>query len=53
MSKPRDERQNDLFRPPLDAPPVRLAGEIDWEFLSGPFSSVCTAGAGQPPLPTR
>jgi IS5 family transposase len=59
MSKPRDERQNDLFRPPLDAiidlrhPLVRLAGEIDWTFLSGRFSSVCAAGPGQPPLPTR
>lgn len=59
MSKPRDERQNDLFRPPLDEiidmrhPLVRLAGEIDWEFLSERFNSVCTAGPGQPPLPTR
>lgn len=59
MSKPRDDRQKDLFRPPLDAiidlghPLVRLAGEIDWEFLSGRFSSVCTSGPGQPPLPTR
>jgi IS5 family transposase len=59
MSKPRDDRQKDLFRPPLDEiidmghPLVRLAGEIDWEFLGGRFASVCTSGPGQPPLPTR
>ena len=32
---------------------MRLAGEIDWEFLAGRFSSVCGVGPGQPPLPTR
>lgn len=59
MSKPRDERQKDLFRPPLDEiidlghPLARLAREIDWGFLDGRFSSVCRAGPGQPPLPTR
>jgi hypothetical protein len=59
MSKPRDDRQNDLFRPALDQiinlghPLVRLAGEIDWEFLAGRFGSVCQQGPGQPPLPTR
>ena len=59
MSKPRDRRHKDLFRPPLDQildlghPLVRLAEEIDWDFLEGRFSSVCRAGAGQPPLPTR
>jgi transposase, IS5 family len=59
MSKPRDERQKDLFRPSLDAiidlnhALVRLAQEIDWEFLSARFSSVCSEGSGQPPLPTR
>jgi transposase, IS5 family len=59
MSKPRDDRQNDLFRPALDQivnlghPLVRLAGEIDWEFLAGRFGSVCHEGPGQPPLPTR
>jgi IS5 family transposase len=59
MSKPRDERQEDLFRPPLDAiidmghPLVRLAGEIDWAFLAGRFGSVYASGPGQPPLPTR
>ena len=36
MSKPRDERQKDLFRPALDQiidpkhPLVLLAGKIDW-----------------------
>jgi len=32
---------------------VRLAQEIDWQFLDSRFSSVCTAGDGRPPLPTR
>lgn len=59
MSKPRDDRQKDLFRPPLEEiidmghPLVRLAGLIDWTFLDGRFASVCTSGPGQPPLPTR
>jgi IS5 family transposase len=59
MSKPRDERQKDLFRPALDQiinmdhALVRLAGEIDWEFLEQRFAAVCEAGAGQPPLPAR
>jgi IS5 family transposase len=59
MSKPRDDRQKDLFRPSLDTiidlghPLVRLAQEIDWEFLSGRFGSVCSEGSGHPPLPTR
>jgi IS5 family transposase len=59
MSKPRDHRHKDLFRPPLDEiidlghPLARLAREIDWGFLDGRFSSVCRAGPGQPPLPTR
>jgi transposase, IS5 family len=56
---PRDDRQADLFRPPLEQiidlrhPLVRLSAEIDWQFLAGRFSSVCRAGPGQPPLPTR
>ena len=59
MGKPRDDRQDDLFRPRLDQiislhhPLVRLAQEIDWEFLARRFGSVCSAGPGQPPLPTR
>jgi hypothetical protein len=32
---------------------VRLAREIDWQFLDTRFAGVCTAGAGHPPLPTR
>ena len=28
-------------------------GAIDWQFLDGRFAGVCTAGPGQPPLPTR
>jgi transposase, IS5 family len=52
MSQPRDERQDDLFQPPLEKiinlrhPLIRLAREIDWGFL-------CGVGPGQPPLPTR
>ena len=59
MSQPRDDRQDDLFGPALEKiinlrhPLVRLAAEIDWEFLAGRFSSVCRVGPGQPPLPTR
>src|SRR5262249_56262277 len=58
-SQPRDDREDDLFRPLLEEiinlrhPLVRLAGEIDWDFLGGRFSSVCRVGPGQPPLPTR
>lgn len=59
MSHPRDDRQDDLFRPSLEKiinlrhPLVRLAAEIDWDFLARRFSSVCRLGPGQPPLPTR
>jgi IS5 family transposase len=59
MGKPRDDRQKDLLRPPLDEivdlghPLGRLARSIDWDFLDRRFSSVCRAGAGQPPLATR
>jgi IS5 family transposase len=59
MAKPRDDRQKDLLRPALEAiidlghPLVRLARTIDWRFLDKRFAGVCTAGAGQPPLPTR
>src|SRR5258706_7958936 len=59
MSRPRDDRQDDLFRPTLEKiinlrhPLVRLAREIDWDFLAGRFSSFCRVGPGQPPLPTR
>ena len=59
MSKPRDTRQKDLLRPPLEEivdlghPLARLAREIDWEFLDGRFGSVCRSGPGQPPLATR
>src|SRR5262249_23138911 len=54
-----DDRQDDLFRPPLEEiinlrhPLVRLAGEIDWDFLARRFSSVCRVGPGEPPVPTR
>ena len=59
MSKPRDDRQKDLFRPALDEivdpnhPLIRLGREIDWDFLDERFGSVCAAGPGHPPLPTR
>jgi IS5 family transposase len=32
---------------------VRLAEEIDWDFLAGRFRPVYRVGPGQPPLPTR
>jgi IS5 family transposase len=59
VSQPRDDRQDDLFRASLEAiinlrhPLVRLAAEINWDFLAKRFSSVCCVGPGQPPLPTR
>src|SRR5437660_12045216 len=59
MANPRDNRQKDLLRPALEDiidlahPLVRLAREIDWQFLDSRFASVCTSGPGQPPLPTR
>jgi IS5 family transposase len=59
MAKPRDNRQKDLLRPALDDiidlahPLVRLAREIDWQFLDSRFARVCTSGPGQPSLPTR
>ena len=59
MSQPRDDRQDDLFGPSLEKiinlrhPLVRLAAEIDWEFLAERFGSACRVGPGQPPLPTR
>jgi len=59
MAKPRDERQKDLFRPPLDRiidlahPLARLAGQIDWEFIERRLGSVYRGGPGQPPLPIR
>lgn len=59
MGKPRDDRQKDLFRPPLEAiinlrhPLVLLAEKIDWGFIERRFGSVCSPGPGQPPLPSR
>src|SRR6201981_1075661 len=61
MSQPREDRQDDLFRPLLEEiinlrHPLRggrRAGEMCWDFLAGRFSSVCRVGPGQPPLPTR
>jgi IS5 family transposase len=59
LSQPRDDRQDDLFRTSLEAiinlrhPLVRLAAEINWDFLAKRFSLVCRVGPGQPPLPTR
>jgi len=40
MSQPRDDRQDDLFHPSLEKiinlrhPLVRLAAEVDWDFLA-------------------
>jgi IS5 family transposase len=55
MSKPRDERQKDLFRPALEQiidmghPLARLAREIDWGFLEERFASACTTGPASRP----
>jgi IS5 family transposase len=59
MSRPRDERQKDLFRPALDQiidpdhPLVLLAARIDWAFLDQRLGAKFRPGEGQPPLPTR
>jgi IS5 family transposase len=59
MAKPRDDRQNDLLRPALEPvielghPLARLPQRIDWGFLDGRFSRLCTAVAGRPLSPTR
>jgi hypothetical protein len=59
MSQPRDDRQDDLFQPSLETimklrdPLVRLAKEVDWDFVGRRFGSVCSVGPGQPPLSTR
>ena len=59
MARPRDDRQKDLLRPALEEiidmshPLVRLAAQVDWQFLDGRFGSVCQPGPGQPGLPTR
>jgi transposase, IS5 family len=59
MSKPRDERQKDLFRSALDQfidmghPLVRLAQRIDWRRLEQSLDEVYRPGPGHPPLPTR
>src|SRR5262245_8700093 len=59
MSQPRDDRQDDLFQPSLERiinlrhPLVRLAREVDWDFVGRRFGSVCSVGPGQPPLSTR
>lgn len=59
MSQPRDDRQQDLFRPALEKiidmshPQVRLAQQIDWAFLEREFGEVYRPGAGHPPLPVR
>src|SRR5262249_28238370 len=53
MSQPRDDRQDDLFRPVLEEiinlrhPLVRLAGEIDWVSA---FATATTACIVYPPL---
>jgi IS5 family transposase len=59
MSQSRDDRQDHLFRSSLEAilnrrhPLVRLAAQIDRDFLAKRFGSVCRVGPGQPPLPTQ
>lgn len=59
MSKPRDLRQRDLLRPPLDEvidldhALVRLGKAVDWNLVERQFGLACRPGSGQPPLPTR
>jgi transposase, IS5 family len=59
VARSRGDRQKDPLRPALEEiidlghPLVRLAHEIDWEFLDLRFASVCAPGPGQPGLPTR
>ncbi len=59
MSKPRDERHKDLFRPGLDEiidPDhmlVRISRQIDWDRIDMRIGAVCSTGPGQPPLPSR
>jgi len=59
MSRPRDDRQDELFRPALEQiidlghPLVRLAAEVDWAFVEKRFGAGYRSGPGQPQLPTR
>jgi IS5 family transposase len=59
MSTPRDDRQNDLFRPPLERvidlrhPLAQLAQAIDWAQLNARVAAACRPGPGHPPLPPR
>jgi transposase, IS5 family len=59
MSRPRDVRQDDLFRPALDRvidlnhPLAQLAQRIDWTSLERRFGEFHEAGPGRPPLPVR
>lgn len=52
MARPRDNRQKDLPRPALEEiidmghSLVRLAGQIDWQFLDSRFGLVCQPGSG-------
>jgi hypothetical protein len=51
MSQPRDDRQDDLFRPPLEkiiGSPGRWIG-----FSGAALQFGLSGGAGQPPLPTK
>jgi hypothetical protein len=49
MAKPRDDRQKDLLQPALDDiidlghSLVRLARDIDWQFLDGRFARPSTS----------
>lgn len=59
MSRPREERQRDLFRPALEAiidlkhPLVQLGERIDWGFVERQLGGMYKPGSGQPPLPIR
>ena len=52
MARPRDDRQKDLLRPALEEiidlghPLVRLADQIDWQFLQRKRCSAATFCSG-------
>ena len=58
MSKPRDDRLAELFRPALEAiidlghPLVRLAAEIDWDFVATHFGAAYRPGVSRLPILT-
>jgi Transposase domain (DUF772) len=50
--KIRENARFCVLSSPICCSRVALAGQIDWDFLHMRFSSVCTPGPGQQPLPS-